>query len=180
MSGEVVAPTCPICMQDAATVGVLCESCSDELCGTILITPEQINAPTVGGPSAALIDQWGRPNLIGEEATIGRDSENPGLAILHGSVSRQHATVRFERDDWTLREMGSMNGTIVNGRLVKGTVKLADRDQIRFGPFRFYFVADATKLPASRTRPATRTVQTRPYERAIFGWPEELEGQKEW
>ena len=34
------------------------------------------------------------------------------------TVSRRHAELRFEDDRWMLRDLGSSNGTYVNGRLV--------------------------------------------------------------
>ena len=157
---------CPICETKESTIGLLCEPCRDELCGPVPITPEQITAQSLGpSPTAALIDVWGRSNPISHLATIGRNIDTAGLAILHGSVSRRHAAIDFERGVWKLSELGSVNGTMVNGRLVNDVVDLRDGDQVRFGPFRFYFVEDATRLPATRIA-RTSSATIRPYDRA--------------
>lgn len=161
-----IVMTCPICRNNEPTAGLLCEGCRDELCGPVQIAPEQI---TVQGSSAvstaALIDVWGRPNRIGHPASIGRNIDTDGLSILHGSVSRRHATLGLEGGIWKLRELGSVNGTIVNGQLVGDVVTLRDGDHVQFGPFGFYFIEDATRFPPTRIARSSSTT-IRPYDRA--------------
>jgi DNA-binding winged helix-turn-helix (wHTH) protein len=56
---------------------------------------------------------------------------------------------------WTLRDLGSANGTFHNDKLIEGAVPVASGDRVRFGHIAFYILANVDKLPAPR---ATRTV----------------------
>ena len=53
----------------------------------------------------------------GERVSIGRHPESE-IAILHSRVSRHHAEVAYDGGLWTLRDLGSTNGTFVRGELV--------------------------------------------------------------
>jgi len=59
-----------------------------------------------------------------QEAAVQIDS--PG-------VSRLHARVRIEKDVATLEDLGSKNGTLLNGTRVEAATALADGDEIRLG-----------------------------------------------
>jgi Domain of unknown function (DUF1707)/FHA domain len=56
-----------------------------------------------------------------------------GLRLADDCVSRQHAELRAERGVWLLRDLGSMNGTWVNGVRVVGEVPVRPGDSVRFG-----------------------------------------------
>jgi pSer/pThr/pTyr-binding forkhead associated (FHA) protein len=51
-------------------------------------------------------------------------------------VSRQHCLLRVGADA-VLRDLGSRNGTLVNGQLVNGEQRLAHGDQLQLGPVVF-------------------------------------------
>jgi pSer/pThr/pTyr-binding forkhead associated (FHA) protein len=63
--------------------------------------------------------------------TIGRAPENL-IHIDDPSVSSRHAELRQSGDDWHLRDVGSTNGTQVNGVAVTET-RLRAGDRVRFG-----------------------------------------------
>jgi len=63
---------------------------------------------------------------------VGRTPEN-AVAVPDAAVSRRHAELRIEGNRLVLRDLGSMNGTFVNGVQLKGERELAAGDQIRFG-----------------------------------------------
>lgn len=63
---------------------------------------------------------------------IGRDFAC-GLRIADDSVSRLHAELCLRDGVWTLRDLGSMNGTWVNGMRVMGTVRVRPGDAVTFG-----------------------------------------------
>jgi len=137
---------------------VLCEECRDELSSPIRIMPEQIQPHSVRPTLAALIDLWGRPHRLEPDTLIGRQVDGQGLAILEPSVSRHHAHVTLEGDAWSLRDLGSANGSYLEDKLVEAPVKLREGDRVRFGHIAFYFVEDVTKLPVpllGRTTTAT-------------------------
>lgn len=55
------------------------------------------------------------------------------FAIRKGDVSRRHAEVRFDGGEHWLRDLGSTNGTFVNGARVDGEYRLQPGDQIEIG-----------------------------------------------
>ncbi|MGW6455710.1 DUF1707 and FHA domain-containing protein [Streptomyces sp. NPDC055078] len=67
---------------------------------------------------------------------IGRDPGN-GLRLSHDSVSRLHAELYLHNGVWILRDLGSTNGTTVNGRRVTGSVPVQDGDMVGFGRMNF-------------------------------------------
>ncbi|MGL5034762.1 MAG: FHA domain-containing protein [Microcystaceae cyanobacterium] len=65
--------------------------------------------------------------------TIGRNQEND-IAILDDTISRNHAILQTnDAGDFLLIDLGSSNGTFVNGRRVSIPITLQNRDKITFG-----------------------------------------------
>lgn len=78
---------------------------------------------------------------------IGRDPGN-GLRLNHETVSRMHAQlIAAPGGGWLLRDLGSTNGTCVNGRRVTGTVPVGAGDQVSFGRMSFCLAAPAPTPP---------------------------------
>jgi len=69
-----------------------------------------------------------------EPAVIGRSQEN-AVQINHSSISRQHSEIRCSPDGIEVRDLGSSNGTLVNGEKIETRV-VGPGDQIRFGQVR--------------------------------------------
>lgn len=154
---------CPVCRIRAAQIGVLCEECRDELSSPMRITQEQLQLHGGRPTQAALIDLWGRPHRLDPRTLIGRQVEGAGLAILEPSVSRHHAHVTLDSEKWTLRDLGSANGSYQDDKLIDGPVELRSGNRIRFGQIAFYFVEDVTRLPIPRWgRVTPSTMQTLP------------------
>ena len=63
---------------------------------------------------------------------IGRHSSCE-LSLRRDDISRNHAEVRFETDRFVLRDLGSTNGTFVNGQRVEGAHPLQPGDRIEMG-----------------------------------------------
>ncbi len=64
--------------------------------------------------------------------SIGRREDN-GLVLSEDSISRQHAQLfLFEGRLW-VRDLGSSNGTFVNGVRLQGATPVSDRDRLRLG-----------------------------------------------
>ncbi|MGW0941225.1 FHA domain-containing protein [Streptomyces sp. NPDC002623] len=72
---------------------------------------------------------------------IGRDPAS-GLRLTHESVSRVHAELSRQGGVWVLRDLGSTNGTTVNGRRVIGAAVVREGDQVAFGRMGFRLSAD--------------------------------------
>ncbi|MFF4266346.1 FHA domain-containing protein [Streptomyces virginiae] len=67
---------------------------------------------------------------------IGRDPGN-GLRLSHETVSRAHAELSMRGGVWVLKDLGSTNGTTVNGHRVTGSAVVRDGDQVGFGNMTF-------------------------------------------
>ena len=156
---------CPVCRQRPAEVGVLCEECRDELSSPIKIMPEQIQLHGARPTMAALIDIWGRPHRLDPRTLIGRQVDGQGLAILEPSVSRHHAHLTLDNDEWTVRDLGSANGTFQDDKLIANPIEVHEGDRIRFGHIAFYFVEDVARLPPPRLG-RTMTATIRPTDRS--------------
>lgn len=73
----------------------------------------------------------GREYELGARTMIGRN-DTCDVRILDGLISKQHAEIAYGNGRWTLRDLGSSNGTVVNGHRVHA-VDLAEGDQIVLG-----------------------------------------------
>src|SRR6476469_119208 len=82
--------------------------------------------------------------------TIGRVSECD-VVLYDPGVSRKHARIFIEGDGYGVEDLGSSNGTRVNGEIVKKTI-LKDGDAITLGPVVFNF--SATELSDEEPGPA--------------------------
>jgi pSer/pThr/pTyr-binding forkhead associated (FHA) protein len=72
-------------------------------------------------------------------------------------VSRQHCLLRVAGDVVSLRDLGSRNGTLVNGARVEGERVLADGDQVQVGPLVFQLHLIDSELPARDDTAETAT-----------------------
>ncbi len=66
--------------------------------------------------------------------TIGRSAQN-GLALPSGDVSRAHCVVAVEGGAAIATDLGSTNGTLVDGVRAEGPVRLSPGARLRLGPF---------------------------------------------
>jgi pSer/pThr/pTyr-binding forkhead associated (FHA) protein len=64
--------------------------------------------------------------------TIGRRRDNT-IVIKHPTVSRHHAEIRRQGDDFVIVDRGSTSGVVVNGQTIKGEQILHDGDRISIG-----------------------------------------------
>jgi predicted component of type VI protein secretion system len=74
----------------------------------------------------------------GEECHVRPDSD---------WVSRQHCRLRVAPDGVFLRDLGSLNGTLVNGALLTQERRLAHGDQVQVGPLVFELLIEAAAQP---------------------------------
>ena len=70
--------------------------------------------------------------------TIGR-GQTCDVVIDDGTVSRQHATIKWEDDRFRVYDLGSSNGTFVGERRVREPVVLEDGAAVRFGAVELVF-----------------------------------------
>jgi len=72
------------------------------------------------------------------ETDIGRTQTN-AVVLADATVSRQHARIRLQDDQFMLFDLGSANGTFVNGQKVEQPRPLTDGDVVRFGEVEMVF-----------------------------------------
>ena len=63
---------------------------------------------------------------------IGRDAAND-IVITNSTVSRNHLQITNENGRFTLIDLGSTNGTFVNGRKIDGETEICAGDIVKIG-----------------------------------------------
>lgn len=98
-----------------------------------------MSSPVAGAiTSAVVLEDGTRQVLDTERVTIGRQS-GCTVVIRDSNVSREHAQLRRRPNGWTLRDLGSTNGTKLNGVRVEGEQMLANGDVIMLGSIKVTF-----------------------------------------
>ena len=81
-----------------------------------------------------------QPQLKNQIWTFGRDPNQSSLPIRERRLSRCHAAIRFDSAcGFMLHDLGSTNGTYVNGVRIRQSHILKDGDLIRLGSMNFGF-----------------------------------------
>jgi hypothetical protein len=70
--------------------------------------------------------------LEGDQLVIGRDVTS-NIAIADAEVSRKHARLTFQGGKYVIEDLGSTNGTFVNGQRLSGPVVLKAGDLVALG-----------------------------------------------
>ena len=83
----------------------------------------------------------------GDRFTIGR-TRDCDLCLTDLSVSRMHALLVRREDGWVLNDLGSHNGTRLNGWLVREPVSVQAGDRLEFGSMAFMIQEDPNQPAA--------------------------------
>ena len=89
------------------------------------------------------------PPGSGVRFTIGR-TRDCDLCLTDLSVSRMHALLVRREDGWVLSDLGSHNGTRLNGWLVREPVQVRAGDRVEFGSMAFIIQDDPPAAPRRR------------------------------
>ena len=89
---------------------------------------------------APSFEQFPPAQLLSERDLVMGREPGSGICISEGAVSRQHARIRFQDGRWLISDLGSRNGTLVDGQFIHEVV-LEDLHEIRVGDAIFKFVA---------------------------------------
>jgi pSer/pThr/pTyr-binding forkhead associated (FHA) protein len=82
-------------------------------------------------------------DLVEETYTIGRSPEN-SIRLDDNSVSGRHAEATLAGENYHLKDVGSTNGTLVNGQAIT-EVQLRAGDRIRFGKVEAFFEGEIVR-----------------------------------
>ena len=82
-----------------------------------------------------------RLDVAGPLITLGRATECT-VPIKDRYLSRRHAEIAFANGEWIVRDCGSVNGTMLNGARVNGTLPLRPGDRITLGDSEVVFEPD--------------------------------------
>jgi predicted component of type VI protein secretion system len=92
--------------------------------------------------------------LEGDQMTIGRDSSNE-IVINDAEISRRHARLTFQGGKYVLEDLGSTNGTFVNGQRLAGPRVLKPGEVVSFGE-QIVLVFEATTIDPGATMVSPR------------------------
>lgn len=141
-----------------------------------------IKLQIVGGPDAGK-----KKRFKGVRMVIGR---TPGvdLQLSDQSVSRKHIELIHSDEGTLLRDLGSGNGTKLNGKKISADTMLSDGDEIQIGKTKIKFIdelaafkkarEDAEKKDAEKEKKA-KAAEEKPAEEAAEGEEAKAEGEGE-
>jgi len=127
---------CPICTTPQRPGAKFCARC-----GANIKLPARENLDT--RPHFVTVTPDGDERIAyilnEDEILIGRTLNN-AFVVEHPSVSKRHARVVARDDEYALYDLGSSNGTFVNGKRINETT-LEDGCEVRFGRAHFVYRA---------------------------------------
>ena len=100
----------------------------------------------------------GRRIRVTEQVTIGR-GEDAGLLLDDPEISRAHAALGPTAKGLEVSDLGSLNGTWVNGERISSPVVLVPGDVMRIGTTRIEVLAAGGRDPAPRPRSSPTPVE---------------------
>jgi Protein of unknown function (DUF3662)/FHA domain len=109
-------------------------------CNASLVEGEERVEPAPASAASLVIHEDGGTRsvvLVADVVTIGRLPECE-VVIVDKGASRRHAQIRHKDDGFTLTDLGSTNGTRLNGQTVQSRA-LADGDRITIGSTQLEF-----------------------------------------
>ena len=94
---------------------------------------------------------------------MGRDAQ-AALPIQDQRLSRRHAAIQYiSRRGFYIVDLGSTNGSFVNGVAVHGRLRLQDGDRVRLGGFTFdFFACHSTQIASSVSQELVSYLDTFP------------------
>ena len=144
-----------LCCGARTDVGSLCRSCAQAVAPCEGLIPDHVRSAILPTDAEAwLVDGFGAAHAVAEKTAIGRSHEGD-LVVLAASVSREHAELRRSDAGWQVRDLGSRNGTFVDGVRCQGRVPLPGRAVVKVGDVAMWFLPEAVHEPVQA--PAVET-----------------------
>jgi predicted component of type VI protein secretion system len=99
----------------------------------------------------------GRDVEVTATLVLGRQAAD--LLIDDSEVSRRHAALRPAGDGLELEDLGSLNGTWVNGTRIQGPVRLEPGDRVQLGDTSFEVPEGRAQSTVASPRPGARPAE---------------------
>lgn len=147
-----------LCCGAPIEIGALCRACAHEVapCDGLIAEHVRSNVDTTEAV-AWVVDGFGVPHALTAKSSIGRNHDGE-LVVLASSVSREHAQLEKKDSGWTVRDLGSRNGTFVDGARVQGRATLSGRHVVKIGDVALWFLAEVRHEPVMPPSMATASV----------------------
>ena len=121
---------CKSCGTENSPSDIECHECMGDISGVRPVDKIESPEPDIADNTSATVRDVKRTLALvsmssagnGEIISIndgdilGREHIGKDLLAVHSTVSRQHAKIIRSEGEWTIEDLGSMNGTYVNGR----------------------------------------------------------------
>jgi FHA domain-containing protein/zinc ribbon protein len=147
---------CPECGFQNPEAANFCSKCGAKLIAdapgetTQTFTPDDSDDPSatlsergLRGPALVVRSGGGRAGETffpsGTRSLIGRSPECD-IFLDDVTVSRKHAELEHDGERWTIRDLGSLNGTFVNRKRIDSTEVVEDDDEVQIGKYRLTFL----------------------------------------
>ncbi len=105
----------------------------------------------------------------GREMRLGRGEDNE-IVVINQFVSRHHLTLRWERDKLLLADLKSLNGTKLNGKVVKNNKELKVGDRIEISNVKITILqGEGELMKKAVVAPAPRPSSSLPIDQTIAG-----------
>ena len=96
----------------------------------------------VDGPDTGRLFEVAGVTVLGRDPSV-------GIVLADDEVSRRHASVMAESEGLMIEDLGSRNGTYVNGERIEGSRQLVERDKFRVGRTVLQLCSPTTRLGAA-------------------------------
>jgi DNA-binding CsgD family transcriptional regulator len=106
--------------------------------------------------------------LTADRLTIGRAEDNDVVLADDSQVSRVHAVLDRLGAGWSVRDVGSSNGTFLNGKRLSGETRLDPGDEIRLGRTRIVLRGSPSAGKPAATEATVLPPQLTPRERDVL------------
>ncbi|MDP6380253.1 MAG: FHA domain-containing protein [Phycisphaerae bacterium] len=104
----------------------------------------------------------GKQITLKSGTTIVGRKEDSGLIIASSRVSRHHCQITLDGNDLKVRDLGSANGTLINGQKVEES-PLKAGDEVHIGPLGFLVEIDGRRTPdAAPSNPGAKPLTLDP------------------
>jgi adenylate cyclase len=145
---------CPVCYRENEPAFGRCPSCGaarDDLPSVLPDDDAEARVQTLPHAEAKAPKSANSPRLIlkgltgdvteyplGENNVLGR-STTASVRLADREVSRKHSQIDKEGEDYVLRDLGSSNGTYLNGKRIFAPSKLKEGDEVLIGTSKMEF-----------------------------------------